>query len=58
MTTAANDSMIKVHDRMPLIIDLKNVREWLFEPEKADSLCREIMPDLTKTFENEQLSLF
>ena len=43
---------------MPLIIDLKNVREWLFEPEKADSLCREIMPDLTKTFENEQLSLF
>lgn len=28
MTTAANEPMIKVHDRMPLILEKGQMRDW------------------------------
>ena len=35
MTTAANDFMSKIHDRMPVILDKKDIEEWL-DPEVQD----------------------
>ena len=33
LTTAANESMIKVHDRMPLILEKEQMEDW-FDNEK------------------------
>lgn len=32
ITTAANDSMIEIHERMPVVLDDVTVKEWLLEP--------------------------
>ena len=38
LTTAANESMIKVHDRMPLMIDRTQVRDWLNDAAAAKEM--------------------
>lgn len=58
LTTAANDSMIRVHDRMPLMIDKSNVREWLYDKDAAFEMMKNEMPMLGSRQEYEQLSLF
>lgn len=58
LTTAANDSMIKVHDRMPLMIRGDAIEDWLRDNDKTDAFLKAEMPLLQKTIENEQLSLF
>ena len=58
LTTEANSSMSPVHDRMPVIIDSTNVREYLHESSAALDMIREKMPDLERNCDFEQLSLF
>ena len=58
LTTAANESMIKVHDRMPLMIEKQHVKDWLFDRNAAEELLRENMPLLDSYQDYEQLSLF
>ncbi|WP_026507846.1 SOS response-associated peptidase [Butyrivibrio sp. MC2013] len=58
ITTAANSSMLPVHDRMPVMIDKKNVREYLYDHSSALDMIREPMPELKRSCEYEQLSLF
>ena len=58
LTTAANESMIKVHDRMPLMIEKQHVKDWLFDKSAAEELLRENMPLLDSYQDYEQLSLF
>lgn len=58
LTTTANDSMIKVHDRMPLMIRGDEIEDWLRDNDKTDAFLKAEMPLLQKTIENEQLSLF
>jgi putative SOS response-associated peptidase YedK len=58
LTTEANSSMSPVHDRMPVIIDRKNVREYLRDSSAAFDLIREKMPELERKCDYEQLSLF
>ena len=58
LTTAANASMVPVHDRMPLMMDAKDVEPWLFSRKDAERLLRREMPLLRAERENEQMRLF
>ena len=58
LTTAANSSMMPVHDRMPVMIDKVNVRDYLMDPSAAAQLLKEPMPELNRSSDYEQLSLF
>jgi putative SOS response-associated peptidase YedK len=58
LTTAANASMKPVHDRMPVMIDKVNVRDYLRDEAAAMEMLREPMPELDRSSEYEQLSLF
>ena len=58
LTTAANESMIKVHDRMPLMIDRTQVRDWLNDAAAAKEMLNKEMPLLDSRQDYEQLSLF
>lgn len=58
LTTAANESMIKVHDRMPLMIEKQHVKDWLYDSKAAEEMLRENMPILDSHRDYEQLSLF
>lgn len=58
LTTAANESMIAVHDRMPVMIEKEQVKDWLYDIEKAKKLLAMPMPQLDSSREYEQLSLF
>lgn len=58
LTTAANASMKPVHDRMPVMIDTGNVRDYLKDPAAALEMIKEPMPELDRKSDYEQLSLF
>ena len=58
LTTAANESMIKVHDRMPLMIEGARVRDWLHNTDAAKEMLALDMPLLDSHRDYEQLSLF
>ena len=57
LTTAANDSMIKVHDRMPLIIEKEQLEDW-FDNEKMRTILHQTSARLKRHAEYEQQSLF
>ena len=58
LTTKANESMIKVHDRMPLMIEKGRGRDWLYDIDAAKEMLAMDMPLLESKREYEQLSLF
>lgn len=58
LTTAANDSMQPVHDRMPLILEEDEIIPWLFEKESAEFILQKIPPWLERKEENRQYTLF
>ncbi len=56
LTTAANDSVSDVHERMPVIIDNSSVNDWIFNVEQAASLMTAQMPSLKAFREYEQMT--
>ena len=38
LTTAANISMEPVHDRMPLILERKEIAEWMLDDAKTEKI--------------------
>ncbi len=58
LTTAANASMKPVHDRMPVMIDKENIRDYLKDSSAAMEMLKEPMPELDRHSDYEQLSLF
>jgi|LGOV01.1.fsa_nt_gb putative SOS response-associated peptidase YedK len=44
ITTEPNDAILKIHDRMPVILDKKNWATWLDEKTKIDDLNRLLTP--------------
>ncbi|MCR5208994.1 MAG: SOS response-associated peptidase [Lachnospiraceae bacterium] len=58
LTTEANESMEKVHDRMPLMIEAKDVNDWIMESGKTREFLHRKMPELHSERKYEQLSLF
>ena len=58
ITREANESMLPVHDRMPLIFGPGQVRDWLSAPDRTEELLATPLPGLAAQREYEQLSLF
>ncbi|MBQ9827145.1 MAG: SOS response-associated peptidase [Lachnospiraceae bacterium] len=57
ITREANESMLPVHDRMPLILDPDEAKAWLKRDDLTDDLLKMPMPELSFTREYEQLGL-
>ncbi|MDO5422392.1 MAG: SOS response-associated peptidase family protein [Eubacteriales bacterium] len=57
LTTAANPSVIRVHDRMPLILEKEEVRRWLLEGEATAGLLKKTPGELEPYREYEQQTL-
>ena len=58
LTTAANDSMKPVHDRMPLILPHSQAEQWLSDGSNAEVLLAVTPPALAVRSEEQQLSLW
>ena len=58
LTTAANESMKPVHDRMPLLLDREEIKEWLFEDNLTEAFLQKEPARLDRRAEFEQMSLF
>lgn len=58
LTTAANESMRDVHDRMPLILTKSQILPWLQETDAARELLHTVPPGLKKSIEEVQLRLW
>ena len=58
LTTAANDSVRPVHERMPLILEEKEIRPWIWEDSKVSSFLNKFSPLLERRQDYEQMSLF
>lgn len=57
LTTAPNDSMKEIHDRMPLVLLPEQVGPWLTEPEKVLEILAAEPPMLVKSRTDGQLAL-
>lgn len=57
LTTAPNESMTPVHDRMPLILEKDEVRDWLCTDAFRELLTKK-GPELHRETKYEQMSLF
>lgn len=57
LTTEANRSMSPVHDRMPLILQEEEIRDWIFNDTRIREFLKKESPILSRSQEFEQLSL-
>lgn len=58
LTTKANESMVKVHDRMPLIIEKNQVEDWIYDDGLTHKLLGQVPVLLNRKSDYEQQSLF
>lgn len=58
LTTAANDSMKPVHDRMPLVLERDEIHKWLDEGGMAKVFLRKVPVLLERKTDFEQMRLF
>lgn len=58
ITTEANPSVSPVHDRMPLILELDEIEEWLFDGKETNKLLHKTPVLLTSSTDYEQMTLF
>ena len=58
LTTAANESMKPVHDRMPLLLERDEIGNWIFENQHAEDLLKKTSALLERRADFEQMSLF
>lgn len=58
LTTAPNESMKGVHDRMPLILEKDQLKDWILDDSSTEDLLRKVPENLERYTEYEQLSLF
>ena len=58
LTTAANESMRLVHDRMPLLLERDEIESWIFEDQQAADLLKKTPALLERRADFEQISLF
>lgn len=49
LTTKANNSIIDVHDRMPVILNKLMLEDWIVSEEFALSYLHAVMPALTRS---------
>lgn len=58
LTSPANESMIEVHDRMPLILEREEVFPWITDSRKTEELLLKKPCSLKKDMAYEQLCLY
>lgn len=58
LTTGANTSMKPVHDRMPLILEEREIASWILDDEKAEDILHKTPCLLERRTDYEQLTLF
>lgn len=58
LTTQANDSMRRVHDRMPLVLEQDQLEDWMHDDNAARKLLSQIPVSLQRQVEFEQMTLF
>ncbi|MBS7007342.1 SOS response-associated peptidase [Anaerostipes sp.] len=56
LTTEANESVLPVHHRMPLILEEKDARTWLSDGEQTEFLLHKVPGALRKQSDYEQLA--
>lgn len=57
LTTKANESVRNVHDRMPLLLKVNELENWIFEDEFADWAIQKIPSQLDQIRDYEQFRL-
>lgn len=58
LTTAANPSVAPVHDRMPLILETEEVKDWVLDDKATEFLLHKTPVLLSDGTEYEQMTLF
>lgn len=58
LTTAPNDSVSPVHDRMPLVLLTEEIQPWIQKWEIAEEILNKVPPLLERKQDYEQISLF
>lgn len=58
LTTEANASVSPVHDRMPLLLERRELEDWIYEDQFLDFALHKQQPQLKRWQEYEQQSLF
>lgn len=58
LTTAANASMEPVHDRMPLILERREITEWVLDDTKMEKILHKSPCLLERETDYEQMSLW
>lgn len=58
ITTQANASMIKIHDRMPLILEKRQIKDWVLDDTAVGHFLRQTPVLLDRETEYEQQTLF
>jgi putative SOS response-associated peptidase YedK len=48
LTTAANDSMSDIHHRMPLILEQREIDDWIFDNQSIEFILNKISPALVR----------
>lgn len=57
ITTEANESVKKIHERMPLILEQKELENWLYDDSSLDFLLHKVPVMLESEQEYEQMTL-
>lgn len=58
LTTQANASMQTVHDRMPLILEKNQIRNWIMDEKAAKKILYQVPVELKRQADYEQMTLF
>lgn len=58
LTTAANDSVRPVHERMPLILGKEEIRSWIWEDSRLCGFLNKSSPLLERWQDYEQIRMF
>lgn len=58
LTTQANDSMRSVHDRMPLVLEERQLEDWICDDRCTNRLLEQVPVLMNRQSEYEQMSLF
>lgn len=58
LTTEANESMAGTHDRMPLILEEREVPAWILDDGKTQGFLKKVPEHLQKRMEYEQQTFF
>ena len=58
LTTAANDSMREVHDRMPLVLEREQIEPWLYDTKQTERFLSMTPPMLHKELLDAQVGLW